>query len=454
VAELVDEVTDLLQRLIRNACVNDGSNDSGHEHRSVATLHDYLGPTGCDLEIFEPHPGRQSILARLPGSDPDAPSLMYCGHLDVVPVERPDVWRHDPFGGELVDGVVWGRGAVDMLNLTASMAASFRHLATAGDFHPRGDLVYLGVADEEAGGTWGAEWLVRERPEAVRTDYVITELGGARVPFSPEAAPRLPVAVAEKGSFWCRITAEGTPGHGSMPLRTDNALVTIAEVIRRLERARFGPTFTEPWRGFVEGLAEDGGAEDEGDLSALLLDAERLPTALEELPQDQLARFVHACTHTTVAPTLCEVGTKINVIPDQATVQLDIRGLPGETRDSIHGRLEDALGDLQEQVEIAFDRADEPTQSPVETELWDVLQRQAERIVPGARNIPYLIPASTDARHLRRLGATCYGYGAYSDELGFDTFMGMFHGTDERIDQVSLRRVTELWLGVARDLLG
>lgn len=445
-AELVDEVTELLQQLIRNACVNDGSDDSGQEHRSVATLRDHLEPTGCDLEVFEPHPGRQSILARIPGTEPDAPSLMYCAHLDVVPVEQPDTWRHDPFAGELVDGVVWGRGAVDMLNLTASMALAFRELAEDPGFTPRGDLVYLGVADEEAGGTWGAEWLVRERPEAVRTDYVITELGGARVPLVDE--PVLPVAVAEKGSFWCRITATGTAGHGSMPHRTDNALVTLAEVIRRLADARFGPTFTDPWRGFVEGLG------DGGELAGVLLDEAQLPAILDELPQDQLARFVHACTHTTVAPTLSEVHGKINVIPDRATAQFDIRGLPGDDEDRIRQRIADVLSDLADRVEITFERADVPSQSPVETELWEVLQRQAERLVPGARNVPYLIPASTDSRHLRRLGATCYGYGAYSDELGFDEFMGMFHGTDERIDQASLERSMQLWLGVARDLLG
>jgi acetylornithine deacetylase/succinyl-diaminopimelate desuccinylase-like protein len=446
VAELVDEVTDLLQHLIRNACVNDGDVGSGHEHRSVDTLSNYLEGPGCDLETFESEPGRQSLVARIEGSDPDAQSLMLMGHLDVVPANE-DRWARDPFGGELVDGVVWGRGAVEMLNLTSSMAVAFRRLMDEG-FTPRGDLVYLGVADEEAGGTWGAEWLVEHEPDAVRTDYVLTEFGGARLPLAADGAPRLPVAVAEKGAFWGRIIVRGTPGHGSMPLRTDNALVKAAEVVRRLAAYRPPTVCGDVWRRFVEGLAPPD------ELAVPLTDPEQLPGVLDGVPDDALARFVHACTHTTLTPTMLDAGIKTNVIPDLAVVDFDVRGLPDQSEQDILDMIDEALGDVSEEAEVVLERGDVASGSPIDTPLWDLLQAHADRLVPEGRNIPYLIPGGTDSRHLRKLSATCYGYGAYSADITFGEFAAMFHGDDERIDQESLRLSAELWIGVARDLLG
>ena len=194
------EVTDLLQLLIRNQCVNDGTMASGEETRSVDLLSQYLSGVG-DQEIFEPQPGRQSLVARIEGSDPNAPSLLLMGHTDVVPV-NVDGWTRDPFAGAVVDGFVWGRGAIDMLNLTASQAVAFRRLADSG-FKPKGSLIYLAVADEEAQGVWGAHWLLDHEREAVYADYVLTESGGFQVP-TPDGV-RLPVIVGEKGTFWSKL---------------------------------------------------------------------------------------------------------------------------------------------------------------------------------------------------------------------------------------------------------
>ncbi|HVL90498.1 MAG TPA: M20/M25/M40 family metallo-hydrolase, partial [Actinomycetota bacterium] len=190
------EVVDLLQGLIRNACVNDGTIESGQETKSIDLIESVIAGDGIDIERFEPVAGRANLVARLSGSDPSAPSLALMAHADVVPV-TPDRWRHDPFGGELIDGEVWGRGAVDMLNLTASMAIAFKRLARRG-FRPRGDLLYIAVADEETGGEAGAKWLVEHEPDAIRTDFLLTEFGGMRVPTAPPGAPAFPVAVAEK----------------------------------------------------------------------------------------------------------------------------------------------------------------------------------------------------------------------------------------------------------------
>lgn len=209
------EVVELLQQLIRNRCVNDGTASSGHEATSVETLRSFLGQGGFDVETYEASPGRESLVARIEGTEPEAPTLLLMGHTDVVPVTEEN-WDRDPFGGELVEGEVWGRGAVDMLNLTASMAVAFRDLARSG-FRPRGGLAYLAVADEEALGSHGAGWLTSNEPDAVRADYVITESGG--IPLPTPAGLRLPVIVGEKGAFWCRIVVRGTAGHASQPLR-------------------------------------------------------------------------------------------------------------------------------------------------------------------------------------------------------------------------------------------
>ena len=228
--QLTGEVTELLQQLIRNQCVNDGSPESGEEARSADLLRDYLEGTGMDMGSFDSLPGRRSLVARIEGSDPNAPSLCLMGHTDVVPV-TPSGWSRDPFGGELVDGEVWGRGAIDMLNLTASMAVATKHLARSG-FRPKGTLLYFAVADEEAGGHWGAEWALDHEPDAVAADYVITESGG--LVMDTQAGQKVTITVAEKGVMWRRLRVRGTPGHGSAPFGADNALVKAAEVVRRI----------------------------------------------------------------------------------------------------------------------------------------------------------------------------------------------------------------------------
>jgi acetylornithine deacetylase/succinyl-diaminopimelate desuccinylase-like protein len=436
------EVGDLLQHLIRNACVNDGTPDSGHESSSVDVLAQYLGDTGLDLERYAARPGRENLVARIEGIDPNAPTLLLMGHTDVVPA-NPDGWQRDPFGGELLDGEIWGRGAVDMLNLTATMAAAFRGLARSG-FKPRGTLIYLAVADEENLGTWGAEHLVERERDAVMADYVITEAGGFQLPTA--SGPRLPVIVGEKGSYWCRITVRGTPGHASQPFRTDNAVVTAAEVVRRLAQYRPETQIHDTWRRFIEGV--DFGPE----WNANLTDADRLWEFCEELPLG-LARQAHACTHTTFAPTIVHGGSKTNVIPDEVVVDVDIRTLPGEVGDDIRRHLRDALGDLADQVEITASDENDSTSSPADTPLWDALGRVSARLVDDASLVPFLTVGATDARFFRRKGSVAYGYGLFSRRLSFEDYASMFHGNDERVDVDSLVLSTRLWDALAHDFL-
>lgn len=441
-----NEVTDLLQQLIRNACVNDGSAESGQETRSVDLLRSVLERPGVDIETYEPRPGRSNLVARIEGSDPTAPSLLLMGHTDVVPVS-PDGWRRDPFGGELVDGEVWGRGAVDMLNLTASMAVATKRLADSG-FRPKGTLIYLAVADEEALGTWGANHLVEHETDAVRADYVITESGGIPIPsFTPGGSLKLPVIVGEKGNFWTRLTVKGQPGHGSQPFRTDNALVKAAEVVRRIAEHRGDTDIHDTWRAFV------GGLDLPPELVEPLLDKDRFWDTLELLP-DGLARMAHACTHTTTSANIVHGGQKINVIPDSVELDLDIRTLPGWGAEDVKAMLTEAIGaDLIDDVRIDVEGGDEATLSATDTPLWDSLTRTSQKFYAGSTTIPMLMVGATDARFFRRIGATAYGFGLFSEHLSYEDYATMFHGHNERVDTESLRLSTELWEAVAKDLL-
>ena len=442
--DVTGEVTELLQTLIRNACVNDGTDDSGFESRSADALVAELEGPGLELERYEPHPGRASVVARIEGSDPNAPGLLLMGHTDVVPV-NPDGWSRDPFGGELVDGFVWGRGAVDMLNLTASMAVATKRLARSG-WRPKGTLTYLGVADEEALGTWGAEWLVEHQRDAVDHAYVITESGGTPVP-RPDGI-RLPVVVAEKGSHWVTLRVSGTPGHASQPYRTDNALVTAARVVDRLASYRPQTTIHETWRRYVEAMGF------KPERAAALLDPDAFLDAIEPMPLGA-ARNAHACTHTTIAPTVARGGTKTNVIPDRVDLQVDIRTLPGQTAEEIDAMLGEALGpELAAKVSVVSANHDPSTASPVDTPLWEAMQRVCEGFYPGSALVPTMTVGATDARFFRRLGVTAYGFGLFSQRLRYEDYAVMFHGDDERVDVESLTLSTQMWETLAGDVLG
>ncbi|HVV77196.1 MAG TPA: M20/M25/M40 family metallo-hydrolase [Mycobacteriales bacterium] len=436
-------VVDLLQQLIRNACVNDGSADSGFELRSTDLLRSMIEGPGVDIETYESRPGRGNLVARITGSDPQAPSLCLLAHTDVVPVQ-PAGWERDPFGGELVDGVVWGRGAIDMLNLTASMALAMRTLADSG-FRPKGDLIFAAVADEESGGNHGAKFLVERHADAVRADYVITESGGMPLPTTDGTA--LPVLVAERGLVWPRITVRGTPGHGSLPYGTDNALVKAAEVLRRITSYRVPPRLTETWGEFIAGM----GLPEE--IAVLLRDPEQLDATLDMLPPG-LAKVAFSSTRTTLAPTGMSTDNKTNVIPDRVRLQLDVRTIPGDTAEDVRAMLVDAIGDLAGDCEIDMGEEVPATASPKDTPLWDAMERVARNTYVDGRLVPMLMVGGTDNRYFRPAGAVGYGFGLYSREMSLDAIAAMAHGDNERIDVESLRLITELWPALARDFLG
>ena len=429
-----DEVAELLAALIANACVNDGTPGSGGEERSVATLTEYLGDPDW---TFEPHPTRTSALWRVPGTDAEAPSLMLMGHTDVVPVS-PEGWSVDPVAAERRDGFIWGRGAVDMLNQTTAMAAVFSRYRRGEATRLSGDLMFLAVADEEAGGRLGARPLVDDHWDRVGCDYLLTEIGTPLL--EGRSGPGLPVTVAEKGPHWRVFRSEGVPGHGSQPYGTHNALISMADAISRLAATPPPAAITQEWRRFVAGW------DPPGDLGDDLLDVDRIDAAIDRIALDDLglARWIHACTHLTISPNTLRSGVKANVVPDAAVAEVDVRALPGQDEGDVLDHFRKAIGPAFEELDVETVESTRASGSQPEGPLWQAIGDALTAIEPAAHPIPAMIPVGTDARFFRRKGTIAYGVALFDRRVEFGDFLRMFHGHDERVSEESLRLTTEL----------
>jgi len=419
-----EEVVRLLVELVRNACVNDGTAESGNEHRSVATLQRFFDNEGI---VVEPHPGRQSVFYRVPGSISGAPALMLIPHLDVVPADARH-WTHPPFDGVIDAGFVWGRGTLDMLNVTAAMAAVFQPYLS-GSLPPLpGDLAFVGVADEEAGGKYGAQYLVEERWDLVSCDYLLTEV--AAPPFRSSSATIIPVTVAEKGPAWRRLHTRGVPGHASQPYGKQNALVSLAAAMGLLGTEPVPVLITSEWRALVEALPV------EERLKADLVDPDRVDAAIDLLAMSDpaFARWVHACTHLTISPTTIRSGVKANVIPDEGFGDVDIRLLPGQDDESIHDHFRKSLGPAgYEQIDVTPILDFPANGSEAAGPLWEAIADAAERVTGTRALIPSMTPVTTDARFFRAKGVPAYGVGWFDDKMTFGEMLSAFHGIDERV---------------------
>jgi len=439
-----EEAVTLLQQLIRNQCVNDGTPESGHEHRSVETLREFFGVEG---QVIEPVPGRQSVIYRVPGSDPDAPTLALAPHMDVVPVDR-DGWTQDPFAADIVDGFVYGRGAVDMLNVTATMAVAAKPFIT-GESRPRGDFLYIALADEEAGGRFGAHTLVNEHWDLVAADYMLTEVAYPPVSYASETA--IPVATGEKGAFWSGLRSTGTPSHGSAPFRSDNALRPMVEAVHGIFSEPMPVGITDEWRKFVSSLDLDD------ELKEALVDPDRVDDALDSMAVDDplFARYAHAVTHLTVSPNMLRGGMKANVIADSARADIDIRSLPGMNREFVDSFLFKAMGNARDDVDIEPFMDMESTNSPIGNPLWEAIADSVE-VLEGHRNLlPTTMTVGTDARFWRsKAGTIAYGVGLFDDRMHFSEMLALFHGHDERVTVESVHRTETLYVEILERFLG
>ncbi|MFV0433944.1 MAG: M20/M25/M40 family metallo-hydrolase [Leucobacter sp.] len=416
---------ELLRAMIREACVNDGTPGSGQEIRNVRVLQRFLAEAvdrgRIETHVLESAPGRASLIARVRGTDPDAPALGLVGHLDVVPVD-PEGWTRNPFGGDLIDGEVWGRGAVDMLYLTASFACVLREVALAPE-PPRGDLVLLAVADEEAGSEYGLHWLEREHPEVVRVTEAISESGGMRM------GRHVAIEVAEKGSAGRRLVVRGLPGHASTPYGASNAAYEVGLVLERLGAVMPAVQLGELWSAFVDARIDDP------ELAERLLDPVRLDAALPQL--GGIAGYAHAVSRVTISPTVLRAGAIHNVIPASATIDLDIRTLPGTSDEEVDELLTEMLGPLADRVEIRHLHGWAATASRADHPLFRAIERAVDRVA-GAPTVPIMAAGGSDARILRELGIPSYGFGLLGPDWTYERYRRGVHGHDERIDVESI----------------
>ena len=406
----------LLQRLIQF----DTTNPPGNERECIAFVSDLLVEAGIESTILGKAPERPNLVARLPGQGSAPPLLLY-GHLDVVTTEGQQ-WTHPPFAGEEADGFIWGRGALDMKGGVAMMLAAFLRAKYEG-LIPIGDLILTLVSDEEAGGDFGARYLVENHPELFSgVRYAIGEFGG----FTLYAAGRrfYPIMVAEKQICWMKATVHGPGGHGSMPVR-GGAMAKLGRLLLRLDRARLPVHVTPAARLMIEGMASAMGGIS-GRIFRQLTNP-RLADAVLKLLGER-GRVFHPLLHNTVSPTILHGSSKINVIPARASVELDGRVLPGYGPDDMVRELRRAIGGEVDIEVIRFDPGPEQPDMGLFPLLADILRQTDPEGIP----VPFLLPGVTDARFFSKLGIQTYGYLPMVLPEDFN-FMATIHGADERI---------------------
>ena len=411
-----DEVVDLLVELIR---INT-ANPTNPERPAAEWVSAKLDEVGVESRIIEAAPGRASTIARIPGTDSSRPPLLVHGHLDVVPAE-PSEWSVDPFAGEIRDGYVWGRGAVDMKDMDAMVLALVRQWARSGQQPPR-DIVLAFVSDEEAGGREGAHYLVEHHAdEFADCTEAISEVGGFSVSLN-EATRLYLIQTAEKGMNWIRLRAKGRPGHGSL-VHDDNAVTALAETVSRIGRYEFPVVITDTMRSLVESIASVTGVDLDPD------DAEQWVPRL-----GNLARMIGAATHNTANPTMLQAGYKTNVIPSSAEAVIDARFLPGE-EEALQKAIDSMLADG---VEREFINRDIAVETGFDGALVDAMSAALRAEDPDGHPVPYLMSGGTDAKSFSTLGIRCFGFSPLLLPPDLD-FSALFHGIDERVPVDALK---------------
>jgi acetylornithine deacetylase/succinyl-diaminopimelate desuccinylase-like protein len=417
---LRDEVTELLQELIRV----DTTNPPGNETAAAEVLQAYLEDSGAEVELYARIPERANLVARIPGRG-DGPTLLFLSHTDVVLADAAE-WTADPFGGELRSGEIWGRGALDMKGQVAASAVAIASLAREG-FEPAGDLIFAATADEEVGAGFGAQWLCETHPDAVRCDYLINEGSGERLELGGK--PFYMCSVAEKMSAPFRLRVRGRSGHASMPGIADNALVKAAPLITALGEYVPEQRLTPEVEALLESVTGVRPASP----------AEALERAREI--GEFFAEIVEPLLSLTLAPTMITASQKRNVIPAICDVVVDSRLLPETTTNEQHAIVRTVLGDGDYELEEL--EAHGGTRSPIESPLWDAVAGWVSDLEPGAKPAPMCVAGFTDSHWFREaFGTVAYGFFP-SRAMPAELAARLIHSADERIP------VEDLELGVS-----
>ena len=425
-ASLRDEVTDLLQRLIQV----DTTNPPGNETAAAELLRDYLEASGVECELFAKVPERANLVARLKGGD--GPSLLLLGHTDVV-LADPAEWSVPPFSGELRDGEVWGRGALDMKGQVAASAVAIASLAREG-FTPSGDLIFAAVADEEVGAGFGLRWLCEEHPDAVRCDFAVNEGGGDRLELA-DGRIVYQATTAEKKTAPFRLRVHGRSGHASMPGIADNALVKAVRLVERLAEYRPEPQLGPEVEAFLRRVVGD------------------VPPASEAVERTRklspsAANLVEALVVPTFSPTIISASQKRNVIPAVCEIEIDCRLLPGQHPEHVEPMIRAVLGGDVD-YELEWIEARGGTRSPLDTQLWKALEDWVAEVEPAAAVAPLACVGFTDSHWLRdAFGTVAYGFFPSTGELPPEVAAGLVHSADERIPVADLEHGVN-WLRYA-----
>lgn len=448
---LTAETVEHLRTLVRF----DTTNPSGNETPAAEHIAGVLRRAGIEPEVAGPAPERGSVVARLRAatSGEGEPALLLHAHLDVVPAREADGWTHGPFSGDLVDGCVWGRGAVDNKSGVALLLTAFLALHRSGA-RLRRDVIFAATADEEAGGHMGAGWLVDHRPELLDATYCLGEGGGYGSFLGGHRF--YPISVAEKGSCMVRVRAHGPAGHGAIPV-PDNAILTLAAALQRLSRSLPHHRVASV-DSFLAGVARlVGGAQGAflGQLARSGRGARLIAAAAErgETGQGSVARQLNAMLRNTVSPTMLEAGLRDNVIPAEARATLDARLLPGQTPETLLAELRAAIGPrLAKRVDFEIAHAALPVEGVWASPLADVLSGVMGRHDPDAPVLPFMLGAVTDAKHLTRLPSMRHYYGFHPLRAPRDfSLVEQLHAVDERVPVEALAFGTLVMVDVLRE---
>jgi acetylornithine deacetylase/succinyl-diaminopimelate desuccinylase-like protein len=436
--DLQRETTDVLRELVRFNTVN----PPGNERPAIEFLASYLGDAGLKTELLADDEDRPNLVADLTAAGADdgrGPTLCYLGHVDTV-LADPSDWAHDPWSGDVIDGFLWGRGAIDMKSQVAAEAVAAANLARGG-WRPRsGTLKLVFVSDEETGGDVGAHWLTDAHPDRVRCDMLLNEGGGEVFEF--EGKRRYGVCCAEKGIFRFKLTARGAAGHASLPKTGDNALLKLAPVLARIAAAE--PTFelTEAPAALLRGLD----ADPDDPAGAL----ERIAAV-----EPHLLVLFEPMLGVTLTPTMAHASDKINVIPSQAYLKIDCRVPPGLGEDAARRRIKSVLGDEADKLEIEFTEMVTGNASPVQSPLMDAIDRWVKTNDEGAETVPVILPGFSDSRWFREQFPECVAYGFFPQRhMTLLETAPLVHSANERIDVRDLGFAASCYTDLARDLLG
>jgi len=410
--EELSETARIARDLIRFDTSNCGNGVANSETEAAHYVGDYLAAMGLDVTYIDSEPGRTSVITRVAGANPELPALVVHGHLDVVPVD-PDAWSVDPFAGEIRDGMLWGRGAVDMKDMDAMILTALREMHDTGQ-KPNRDLIVAFFADEENGGEYGSHYVVTKHPELFTgATEAISEVGGYSVTIGDQRAYLL--QTGEKALIWATITAHGTAAHGSRVI-PNNAVTKLAEAVVKLGRAEWPVQMTNTTTALVAAVAEILGLDPAGDPRDIIR-----ATGLA-------AGFLEPSLSTTSNPTQLTAGYKHNVIPDSASAAIDIRPLPGH-EDEVLERVRDIVGP---DIDVSIVTQDIGLENAFDVPIVDAMAKALRAQDPGAKMLPYLLSGGTDNKAMALLGIAGYGFAPLRLPADLD-FPSLFHGVDERV---------------------